>query len=91
MCNNIVACQVMLHNQYTQWGDLTQRMEWSSWDKTGHDVPSQTTLPATHTLCPYDDKTHEAHGLDGGSVCLTQWLNVAHYTVDMPLPLPVSW
>ena len=40
-----------------------------SWDKTGRDVPSQTTLPATHTLGPHDNRTHEAGSLDAGSVC----------------------
>ena len=62
-----------------------------SWDKTGRDVPSQTTLPATHTLGPHDDRTHEAGSLDAGSVCSIQCSNEASYTVDKPLPLSVSW
>ena len=62
-----------------------------SWDKTGRDVPSQTTLPATHTLGPHDDRTHEAGSLDAGNPCSSLSSNGASYTADKPLPLSVSY
>ena len=50
-------------------------MEQSPWNKSGHDVLSQTNLPATHSLCSCDNRTHEAHGLYDESVCLKTCLN----------------
>ena len=84
-------------HKYTQCSNLTQGvsvglllMEWSSWDKTGHDISSQTTLLATYILYPHGDRTHEARRLDDGSVCLTLSLKMAGCTADMSLLLLVS-
>ena len=41
-------------------------------DKTGDDDPSQTALPATCTLSPCDDRTHEAFLLDEDSKYLVE-------------------
>ena len=57
-------------------------------DNPGRDVPSQTTLPATHTLGPHYDRTHKAHSLDAGNPLSS---NKASYTADKAFPLSVSW
>ena len=58
---------------------------------TGCDFPSQTTLPATHTLGLHDDRTLEAHSLDAGNACSALSPSKASYTADKASPLCVSW
>ena len=56
--------------QLTERISLAQSWEGHpSWGRTGCGYQNSPALPATHTLCRHDDKTHGLTSLDAGSAC----------------------